>query len=42
VDRKLIVPEGDGGEAYAITEQGVDYLYSGAGVGAFSRAEGEA
>lgn len=33
----LIVPEGDGA-TYAITQQGVDYLYSGAGVQAFSRA----
>ncbi|HEX5757996.1 MAG TPA: hypothetical protein VF121_02280 [Thermoanaerobaculia bacterium] len=42
VDRKLVVPEGEGeGQGYAITQQGVDYLYSGAGVGAFSRADNE-
>lgn len=38
IDRKLIVPAGEGEAAagYAITQQGVDYLYSGAGVRAFS------
>ncbi len=40
IDRKLLVPEADGA-SYAITRQGVDYLYSGAGVGAFSHAGAE-
>ena len=42
IDRKLIVPAGEGeAPGYGITQQGVDYLYSGAGVRAFSGGDTE-